>query len=336
MSARFLLALPLLLSACYAQVQPSPSPHRPPSSAQIYGFAGPIHTSKYTIRELSKDPRSQPKLPIAAAQKTWMVFNESGQLVEAGDLDPAGKVENVVQRSYDANGQQNTTELINGRKITRYELKTATTPDGAIEHKNIINGALQSTVLSRINESKTAGETTLTDSSGTTMSHTRWEQEGSTQTVEAWGQGGKFVLHLQRTTDEDGNITESSRFDETGRMVSTMSFYKGELTSFWQDPGCNCTNSAAFRGSDDSTIFYSTDKAGKLYKEVQRHPGRLTNQEMDADELYDQNGDLLEKLAYSYVRDDRGNWTKRIVSVLDPGTNEMVPVREDTRELSYY
>lgn len=257
-------------------------------------------------------------------------------MVEAGDLDPAGKVENVVQRSYDADGQQNTTELINGQEITRYEPKTVSAPDGAIEQKNIVNGALQSTELSRINAAKTAGETTLRDSNGRTMSHTRWEQDGPTQTVESWGQDGKFVLHLQRTTDDEGNITESSRFDETGRMVSTMSFSKGELTSFWQDPGCNCTNSAAFQGKNDSTIFYSTDQAGKLYKEVQRHPGRLTNQEMDADELYDQNDELMEKLVYTYVRDDHGNWTKRTVSVLDLSTNEMVPVREDTRELSYY
>ncbi|MGE5323986.1 MAG: hypothetical protein ACM3SW_14040, partial [Actinomycetota bacterium] len=262
-----------------------------------------------------------------------MVFDESGQLIEEGDLDAAGKVENVARRSYDRDGQQNSTEFFDGHKITRYQLETVNASNGAIEHKNIVNGALQSTVLSRINASRTAGETTVTDSNGTTMSHTRWEQDGRTQTVESWGQDGKFVFHLQRSTDQDGNISESSRFDETGRLVSTMSFYKGELTSFWQDPVCNCTNSAAFQGKNGSTVFYSTDKAGELFKEVQLHPGRVTNQELDADELYDENGGLVEKLAYTYARDDHGNWTKRTVSVLNPSTNEMVPVEEDTRQL---
>ena len=351
MSAHSLLALPLLLSLCSAQVQPvqaqpvqaqpvqaqpSQSPHRLPSSAQIYGLKGPVHTSKYMVRQLEKDPRSQPKLPLPVVNKGWMVFDESGQLTEEGDLDPAGKVEHVVRRYFDGDAQENTTEMIDGQKITRYALETGPETDGAVERKHTVNGALQFKEVSRINEPKTAGETTVADPDGKIVSRTRWEQNGRTQTMQAWGRDGKFVFHSQRTTDDEGNITESSRFDETGRLVSSMSFYKRELTSFWQDPECKCTNSAAFQGQDGSAIFYSTDEAGKLYKEVQRHPGRLTNQELDADELYDQNGELVEKIAFTYVRDSQGNWTKRTLSVLDLSTNEMVPVQEDTRDLSYY
>ncbi|HWG48273.1 MAG TPA: hypothetical protein VN669_01190 [Candidatus Acidoferrales bacterium] len=346
MSARLLLALPFLLSVCYPQLQPeqarpvqaqpAQSPHRAPSSAQIYGFQGPVHTSKFLVRQLGKDPRSAPKLPVRLLQKGWMVFDESGQLTEEGDLDPAGKIEHVVRRYFDGDGQQNTTELVDGQKITRYALKTATATDGAVERSHSLNGTLQFKEVSRINEPRSAGETTVTDANGKTVSRTRWEQEGSTHTMESWGQDGKFIFHSQRTTDDEGRITNSSRFDETGRLVSSMSFYQGELTSFWQDPDCKCTNTAAFLGKDGSTVFYTTNTDGKLYKEVQRHPGRLTNQEMEVDELYDQNGELLEKIVYAYVRDEHGNWTKRTVSVLDPSTNEMVAVQEDTRELSYY
>lgn len=346
MSARLLLALPFLLSVCYPQLQPeqsrpvqaqpAQSPHRAPSSAQIYGFQGPIHTSEFMIRQLEKDPRSAPKLPVRVLQKGWMVFDESGQLTEEGDLDSAGKIEHVVRRYYDGDGQENTTELIDGQKITRYALETRTAADGAVERRNLVNGALQSTIVSRINQPTTAGETTITDAEGKTINHTRWEQDGRTQTMELWGPDGKFIFHSRRTTDDEGDITESSRFDETGRLVSIMAFDKGELTSFWQDPDCKCTNTAPFRGKDGSTIFYTTNEQGKLYKEVQHHPGRLTNQELEVDELYDQNGELVEKIAYAYVRDEHGNWTKRTVSVLDSSKNEMVAVQEDTRELSYY
>lgn len=341
MSARLLLALPLLLSVCYPQLQPgqappAQSPHRAPSSAQIYGFRGPIHSCKYMVQQVEEDPRSQPKLPLGLAQKGWMVFDESGQLIEEGDADSAGKIEHVVRRNYNEDGQQNTTELIDGQKITRYTVQTSTAADGAVQRKNIVNGALQSTVVSRISEPATAGETTLADANGKTINQTRWEQDGLRETVESSGPDGRFIFHLQRITDQDGNITESSRFDETGRLVSVMSFENGELTSFWQDPDCKCTNVAPFIGKDGSTVFYTTDKAGKLYKEVQRHPGRVSNQEMDQDELYDQNGELVEKIAYAYLRDEHGNWTTRTISVLDLSTNEMVPVQEDTRELTYY
>jgi hypothetical protein len=346
MSPRLLLALPLLLSLCYAQhqpaqaqpvqAQPAQSPHRSPSLAQSYGFQGPIHTSKYVIQQLEKDPRSAPKLPVRLAQKGWMVFDETGQLTEEGDLDPAGKIENVVRVYYDGDGQLNTTELIQGQKITRHVHETRTAADGTVERRNIVNGTLQSAAISRTNERKTAGETTVTDANGKTINHTQWEQDGRTQTMESSGPDGRFIFRLQRTTDPEGNITESSKFDETGRLVSGMSFEKGELTSFWQDPNCKCTNAAPFIGKDGSTIFYTTNQEGQLFKEVQHHPSRLTNQEMDQDELYDQSGELVEKIAYAYVRDDHGNWTKRTVSVLDLRTNEMVPVQEDTRELSYY
>ncbi|HEX5434911.1 MAG TPA: hypothetical protein VFY05_11795, partial [Candidatus Angelobacter sp.] len=317
MSFRLLLALPFLLGLCSAQVQPIQSPHRPPSAAQIDGFRGPIQTSKYTVRQLEKDPRSQPKLPIGRLQKGWIAFDESGQVSKEGDLDLGGKVEHLVRRYYSVDGQQNTTEVIDGQKITRYDQETVKSPDGAVEYRNMVNGTLQAAVVARINEARTGGETTVADPNGKTIIRTRWEQDGRTQTVESWGPDGKFVLHSQVTTDDDGNVIESGRFDETGRLVSTMSFYQGELTSFWQDPECNCTNTAAFLGKDGSTIFYSTDKAGTLYKEVQRHPGSSSNQELDQDELYDQNGELVEKIAYTYVRDEHGNWTTRTVSVLD-------------------
>src|SRR5689334_20642934 len=157
MSAHSLLALPLLLSFCSAQVQPAQSPNRLPSSAQIYGFQGPIHTSKYTIRQMEKDPRSQPKLPLRVATKGWMVFDEAGQLTEEGDLDQAGKVEHVVRRYFDGDGQENTTEIIEGQKISRYAVQTGTGADGAVERSHLFNGTLQFKEVSKINQPSTIG-----------------------------------------------------------------------------------------------------------------------------------------------------------------------------------
>jgi hypothetical protein len=79
-----------------------------------------------------------------------------------------------------------------------------------------------------------------------------------------------------------------------------------------------------------------TTKEGILRKTVQHHKGRRTNSEIDDEELYDENDHLLERIAYIYERDSHGNWTKRTSLILDIKTNNMVPVREDTRVLTYY
>jgi hypothetical protein len=49
-----------------------------------------------------------------------------------------------------------------------------------------------------------------------------------------------------------------------------------------------------------------------------------------------QDGKMLEKVAYRYVRDKLGNWTERTASVFDPATGQMVDVRLDKRDLTYY
>ena len=115
-----------------------------------------------------------------------------------------------------------------------------------------------------------------------------------------------------------------------------MSFSNGELTSFWQDPLCDCTNVAAFRRSEGVSFFYKTEKDGRLYKDVQSHKGRPTNHEIDDEALYDQEGQLLERVFYNYERDAHGDWITRTVSVFDRSTDNIVAIERDTRELTYY
>src|SRR5204863_5507852 len=107
---------------------------------------------------------------------------------------------------------------------------------------------------------------------------------------------------------------------------SDLSFKDEVLTSWWQDPKCDCSNGAGFDWPYDHGISYETTKEGKLLKTVQHHKGRLGSIEVDDEELYDKSDLLLERIAYTYERDGHGNWTKRISLILDLKTGSMIPV----------
>jgi hypothetical protein len=112
-------------------------------------------------------------------------------------------------------------------------------------------------------------------------------------------------------------------------------------TSWWQRPACREICSTQHDGVGlnlpfERTISYYFEPDGSLLTTVEHHPGRYGNIDNDAVELFDLHGNLLEKIAYRYVRDSRGNWTDRTASILDPSTRQLVDIRLDTRTLTYY
>ena len=115
----------------------------------------------------------------------------------------------------------------------------------------------------------------------------------------------------------------------------------GEATSWWQRPDCDelCeqqTDGVGLNFAFDHSVSYEFQLDGSLLTTIQHHKGRYGNIDNDDDELLNQDGKVLEKIAYSYVRDEVGNWTERTVSILDPATGQMLDVRLDKRELTYY
>jgi hypothetical protein len=332
MTGRTLLAALFLLTICSAQEHKQ---HRTMSTAEIFAFHGPIHTQKAITRQLEKDLRVQPKLLIRTS-KDWLVFDQAGRITEEGNLDGDGKISSLVRRNYNAEGEESSSVIVDGKQTTEIRLEKSTAADGSVETKTFANDRLVSTVLSKSDASQASDEVTVKDGEGKTISHTRSQKYPAGLTIQSNEKDGRSVIQARRRVDQDGHVIETSMFDESGKLVSIMSFSKGELTSFWQDPDCSCANGAGFHTADGTTGFYRTDRDGVLYKEIQHHIGRQTNHEIDDDDLYDQSGRLTEKITYTYVRDAYGNWIRRTVSVLDLNTNSMVAVQEDTRELTYY
>ena len=84
------------------------------------------------------------------------------------------------------------------------------------------------------------------------------------------------------------------------------------------------------------SVYYEFQPDGSLLTTIQHHKGLYGNIDNDDVELLNQDGKMLEKVAYRYVRDKLGNWTERTASVFDPATGQMVDVRLDKRDLTYY
>jgi antitoxin component YwqK of YwqJK toxin-antitoxin module len=235
-----------------------------------------------------------------------------------------------VERTYDPKGEETATEITDGDKKTRYRTERMTADDGSQQSKTYINDVLDSRVVG------TSDATIVFNAKGEVISRSISKGDRRVQDSQSWGKEGKFVIHTFRRMDDQGHTIQSDRFDESGKLISTMSFSQGELTSFWQDRLCDCTNVAGFSRPEGVTVFYKTEKDGRLLKQIQNHKGRLANRENDDEELYDQNGQLLERVVYNYERDAHGNWTTRTVSALDLNTGILVPIQRDTRELTYY
>jgi hypothetical protein len=321
-----LLVLALGVSAVAQQTVP----HRTMTTAEVLGFYGPIYTQKCMTAPLEKDPRSEPKLHIQILLSPWVKFSATGELLEEGDLDNNGQLVVRVARIHDHNGEEIATEITDGDRKTRYRNERTIAEDGPQETKTYINDVLDSRIVG------TSDATIIFNARGEVISRSLSKRDKLVQDSQSWGKEGKFVIHTLRRMDDQGQTIQSDHFDQAGKLISTMSFSKGELISFWQDPLCDCTNVAAFRRPEGVTIFYKSEKDGRLYKYVQDHKGRPTNHEIDDEELYDQNGQLLERLLYTYERDAHGNWTTTTISAFDMATGNMVPIQRDTRELTYH
>jgi len=129
-------------------------------------------------------------------------------------------------------------------------------------------------------------------------------------------------------------------FDKNGSRFREITLRNGEATSWWQRPDCGTVceqnDGVGLDFSFDHSISYEFQPDGSLLTTIQRHKGRYGDIDNDDAELLNQDGKVVEKIAYRYLRDQFGNWVERTVSIFDPVTGQMVDVRLDKRDLTYY
>ena len=303
--------------------------------SQNYGLQGPIHTQLDTSRKLIENPPKGHKLFIPEPEG-WIEFDPAGKVIEHGSVNESGKIMTLVREKRDAEGQTTESAVFNGDKTIHYYTQKSILPSGGIESVTFADGNAFSRHISNYNAQTGQEEDIGFDGSGQMVHHSISYRSSTRLENQVWGLNGKFVTHYMQRYDQQGELIESVMLDAQGRVVSDFSFKDGILTSWWQDPKCECTNDGGFVWPYSHAISYQTTEQGALLKTVQHHKGRVGNIEVDDEELYDENDHLLERISYAYERDQYGNWTRRVAAMLDIKTGEMIPVREDIRKLTYY
>lgn len=313
---------------------------------------GRVHTARVITRELSPDPRTHsphshegPKLSIQEPG-AWQVFGPDGDIIQSG-----GNLFKPTRERKIVDGL--TTVVISGTaddpESLRREERFA--PDGGlIEKFAYVHGNLVSHHLVERSTGSLEDTTKDTgyDGAGHVTSYGIERHDKHGRAIE-WilFSFGRFIFHQRDSYDEtkdgddDSALISSAWFDENGLLFREITLRKGEAVSWWQRPNCNKVCEGHWDGvglgfSFDRTVFYEFQRDGSLLTTIQNHKGRYGNIENDDVELLNEDGMLLEKIAYSYVRDDMGNWTERRVSILDPATGLMLGVRLDIRDLTYY
>ena len=297
-----------------------------------YGLQGPVHTQLAVSKKLNEDPRSKPFLQMRGVAG-WLEFAPDGELVGRGDADEPGKITGLTRIQF--NPVDNSTVTANADGKILYRVETSTLKDGKSETKMFKEGQLAQRIVSIHNRQTGDGESTNYDAQGNVTGHSITHDSPMKRESELYRKDGTLLTHSMQRFDEKHALIESLQYDAEGKVISDLSFKDGVLTSWWQDPKCNCANTAFLHNGNENTT-YQTTREGALRKQIQHHKSRPFNHELSDEELYDESGHLLDRVAYDHEWDNHNNWTKRIVSVLDPKTNTMVPVREDTRTLTYY
>ena len=302
---------------------------------------GPVKTVRSETQELAKDPRKVQRLtPNLEIQYTELdqrgvrkseLWNSNGTQFEVAHLDPStddctetwrsdksGEVRRNVYRKISVN--QFETLSISGIGITR-----------VVEQYDSQKRLTHSWVYTRSSVEPAEKEKLLSDVTNI------YPDENSSRWVVREGDG-RLNIDQEDRWDDDGNIISRNLYDENGKLVMTFSLDRhGNLTSWWHDPTSKRRGSlGVVETAEGVTRSYEVTETGQLERMTEIHPGRRGNLYPDEMVRTTESGRLLEKVKIKYEKDSHGNWTKAIVSVWNPKTNEMVNVRQVSRIFEYY
>jgi hypothetical protein len=315
-----------------------------------YALHGRVHTVRVMRQELSPDPRPpRPNTPTLSIQEpgVWVVFSPDGDIIEnAGRLSPDGSpLDPTSERTMTAGSK---TIVISGTAgdPESFRREESFAPDGtlieevAYQHENLLSRYVHG-------EDSTTGsiEDTTYDADGNEISHSTERSDKRGRVVETIVFNlGRLVLHIcdsyDETSDGDPELISRAWFDKNCSRFREIMLRHGEAVSWWQRPNCDelCQpdHGVGLNFAFEHSVYYEFQPGGSLLTTIQHHKGLYGNIDNDDVERLNQDGKMLEKIAYRYVRDKLGNWTERTASVLDPATGQMVDVRLDKRDLTYY
>jgi hypothetical protein len=317
-----------------------------------YALHGRVHSVRVMRQELSPDPRTRrSNTPTLSIQEpgVWVVFSPDGDMIEnAGRLSPDGCPLDTTREKKMTDGSK--TIVISGTAgdPEAFRREDSFAPDGtlieevAYQHENLL-----SRYVHKQDSATGSIEDTTYDADGNEISHSteRSDKRGGVVETIVFNQG-QLVLHVcdsygeTSDGDDDSELISRAWFDKNGSRFREIMLRHGEAVSWWQQPNCDglCQpyHGVALNFAFDHWVYYEFQPDGSLLTTIQQHKGLYGNIDNDDVERLNQDGKMLEKITYRYVRDKFGNWTERTASVLDPATGQMVDVRLDKRDLTYY
>jgi hypothetical protein len=321
-----------------------------------YALHGNVHTFRVLKEDISPDPR-QGQSKIAAGPKlfiqepgVWIAFSRDGELAGIGNvLSPDGvplqptREKRVVEGSKTivTSGTPNDPNAFRREEI--YGADGQLTDQFAYER-----GKLVSHQIHRREGDGDWSEDFVYDGNGALSTHSIERTDSHGRNIESMVfDRNRLILHQRDTyaesddSDDDCALISRSWYDAKGSMFREITLRNRVATSWWQKPGCGeiCSTQSDGVGLNmpfDRTVSYYFERDGSVLTTIEHHEGRYGNIDNDEVELLDAQSRLLEKIGYKYVRDSHGNWTSRIASILNVATGEMVDVRVDKRDLTYY
>jgi hypothetical protein len=353
-----LLAMIILAAQAGAQQQPPcdlvPEQELPNCYFTVrsnYGLHGRVHTLRVIRHQLSPDPRTRSKIPHQSSQKlfiqepgVWVVFGLDGEVIEnSGSLSADGSPVNPTRERKTNNGSK--AVVISGTADDPEEFRTekAFDSDGQLTEESIYQ---HRKLLSRHVQKRNSGsvEDITYDDVGNEIFHSREQCDKAGRVADLiLIDHDRQIFHQRDSYDECGEasaLIARAWLDQNGLLLGEITIREGIAMSSWRRADCGelCWRqmSLGFTFPFDRSINYDLQPDGSLLTTIEHHKGRYGNIENDDVELSNQNGTLIEKISYRYLRDQYGNWTERTTSILDPATGQMIDVRLDKRDLTYY
>jgi hypothetical protein len=319
-------------------------PQEQTRGSENFGLRGPVHIVVQTSKELNPDPRKEQRLS-SNDTAGWLEFDDHGSFLAQGtDLS---KMSEVPHRFYVYDAQGRFLEMgswpWDGSTLIRQVYKYG--PFGPAE-------------VSWYAADKFTGHTTIEyDEQGNSIGDKSYDAEGhlthqsiekhdaqtgmvETQGIDAEGQS---EIHVTDSANDKSAIIEHNTLDENGRIVNTLRLYKGQLVSWWLIPDFKCpegqTELGIFNWNESELRFqtYFTLRCPRTLEiTMLHHAGETGDLENDYEERRTEDGALLERIEFEYVRDTHDNWTERLMKVWDAKSNDMIRVKKDFRDIAYF
>lgn len=338
------IALTLAWVFCAPIARGQAQPERIWRESENYGLRDFVHIVITTSKGLNQEPGPSPGLEDSVGSG-WLEFDRHGSLLSSS-VNPE-KGESLPKNVYEYDGQGRITMkgvwADDGVSVNRQEYKYG--PFGVVEARFYMGGKLTSRTTVDYDGEGNLVHDAAYDAEGNLMNQSLKKHDKRLNSEEEEGVDGQGVsfVHVGDRYDEKTGILEHQTMDENGHVVGILQLRDSEFLSWWRSPDFVCPPGqieiGIFNWNDEAKrfqIYFNMRCPNTLEITRLHHAGKTGNIENDLEERTLEDGTVIERIEYQYLRDAHDNWTKRVVLRWDLKQKLMVPLREDQRTISYW